>query len=89
MGSRLSGVFRCGAYFLCRYVLNEAQVVVKMSSIGQFERDASPRRLPQSSKREAVRSLSHNVLRLAAAWPRHGVLAYERGDGVSAESETF
>lgn len=55
--------------------------------MGQFERDASPRRLPQFSKREAVRLLSHrNVLRLAA-WPRRGVLAYERGDGVSAESD--
>jgi hypothetical protein len=54
------------------------QVAVEMSSIGQFERGAPPpKRLPQCSKREDVRSLSHNVLRLAAVWPRHGGLAYE------------
>ncbi len=58
------------------------QVAVETSSIGQFKRDASPRRLPQFSKREVVRLLSHrNVFRLAAAWPRRGVLAYERGGG--------
>ncbi len=52
-----------------------------------FEKGASPRRLPQCSKREAVRSLSHrNVLRLAA-WPGYGVLAYERGDGGSLRDQ--
>ncbi len=81
MGGRPSGVFRCGAYFLYRCVLNAGGC--EDVCVGQFERDASPRRLPQCSKREAVRSLSHNVLRLAAARPRHGVLAYERGDGGS------
>jgi len=51
-------------------VLNEAQVAVKMSSIGQISREAP--HLTQAppavlKKLEAVRSLNHNVLRLAAA----------------------
>jgi len=37
---------------------------------------------------EAVKALSHrNVLRLAAAWPEHGVLAYEWGDGGSLRDQ--
>ena len=87
MGGRLSGVFRCGAYFLYRCVLN-ADGCEDVCSIEQFERDAPPpRRLPQCSKREAVRLLSHRNVLCLAAWPRRGVLAYERGDGVSAESD--
>ena len=86
MGGRPSGVFRCGAC-IYRCVLNGAQVAVKMSSIGQISRGAP--RLTQAppavlKKLEAVRSLSHrNVFRLAAARPRHGVLAYEWSYGGS------
>jgi len=86
VGGRPGGVFRRGAYFLYRYVLNAGGC--EDVYIGQFERDASPRRLPQCSKREAVRSLSRSVLSLAA-WPRHGVWRMSGATGVSAESEAF
>ena len=58
--------------------------------VGQISREAP--RLTQAppavlKELEAVRSLSHrNVLRLAA-WPRHGVLAYERDDGGSLRDQ--
>ncbi len=86
MGGCLSGVFRCGVYFcIYRRVLNGVQVAVEMSNRTDFERGAPP--LPQCSKREVVRLLSHNVFRLAAVWPRCGVLAYERGDGGSLRDQ--
>jgi serine/threonine protein kinase len=87
--------FRCGAFFcIYRCVLNGAQVAVKVpvQYRADFERGAPPH-LTQAppavlKELETVRSLSHrNVLRLAAAWPRHGVLAYEWGDGGSLRDQ--
>jgi serine/threonine protein kinase len=87
--------FRCGAYFcIYRCVLSGAQVAVKVPAQYRtdFERGAPPRLTvapPAVLKElETVRSLSHrNVLGLAAAWPRHGVLAYEWGDGGSLRDQ--
>jgi len=87
--------FRCGAYFcIYRCVLNGVQVAVKMpvQYRADFERGAPPH-LTQAppavlKELETVRSLSHrNVLRLAAAWPEYGVLAYEWGDGGSLRDQ--
>jgi len=94
---RLSGCvfFRCGAFFcVYRCVLNGAQVAVKVPVQYRvdFERGAPPH-LTQAppavlKELETVRSLSHrNVLRLAAAWPGHGILAYEWGDGGSLRDQ--
>jgi hypothetical protein len=87
--------FRCGAYFcIYRCVLSGAQVAVKVPVQYRvdFERGAPPHLTvapPAVLKElETVRSLSHrNVLSLAAAWPRHGVLAYEWGDGGSLRDQ--
>jgi cytohesin len=87
--------FRCGAFFcIYRCILNGAQVAVKVpvQYRTDFERDAPPH-LTQAppavfKELETVRSLSHrNVLGLADAWPRHGVLAYEWGDGGSLRDQ--
>ena len=85
--------FRCGAYFcIYRCVLNGAQVAVKVPVQYRvdFERGAPPHptEAPPAvlKELETVKALSHrNVLRLVHAWPRHGVLAYEWGDGGVAE----
>jgi hypothetical protein len=87
--------FRCGAYFcIYRCVLNGAQVAVKMPVQYRvdFERGVPPHLTvapPAVLKElEVVKALSHrNVLGLAAAWPRHGVLAYEWGDGGSLRDQ--
>ncbi len=81
--------FRCGAFFcIYRCVLNGAQVAVKMpvQYRADFERGAPPHltQAPPAVLKEidTVKALSHrNVLRLVAAWPEYGVLAYEWGDG--------
>jgi ankyrin repeat protein len=87
--------FRCGAYFcIYRCVLNGVQVAVKMpvQYRADFERGAPPH-LTQAppavlKELETVKALSHrNVLRLAAAWPGYGVLAYEWGDGGSLRDQ--
>jgi ankyrin repeat protein len=87
--------FRCGAYFcIYRCMWQDAAVAVKMpvQYRADFERGAPPH-LTQAppavlKELETVRSLSHrNVLGLAAAWPRHGVLAYEWGDGGSLRDQ--
>jgi hypothetical protein len=87
--------FRCGAFFcIYRCVLSGAQVAVKVpvQYRADFERGAPPH-LTQAppavlKELETVKALSHrNVLRLAAAWPRHGVLAYEWGDGGSLRDQ--
>ncbi len=58
MGSRLSGVFRCGAYFLYRCVLNGAQVAVEMSVQGSSREAHHP---DASRSAQKGRPLSHNV----------------------------
>ncbi len=87
--------FRCGAYFcIYRCVLSGAQVAVKMpvQYRADFEKGA-PYHFTQAppavlKELETVKSLSHrNVLRLAAAWPGYGVLAYEWGDGGSLRDQ--
>jgi hypothetical protein len=80
VGSRPSGVFRRGAYFLYRCVLNEAQVAVKMSNRTVRKRRLT-QALPAVLKKGGRQVVDRNVFCLAAAWPRRGVLAYERGDG--------
>ena len=87
--------FRCGAYFcIYRCVLNGTQVAVKVpvQYRADFERDAPPHltQAPPAVLKEidTVKALSHrNVLGLAATWPRHGVLAYEWGDGGSLRDQ--
>jgi len=87
--------FRCGAFFcIYRCVRQDAAVAVKVpvQYRTDFERGAPPRLTvapPAVLKElETVRSLSHrNVLRLAAAWPGYGVLAYEWGDGGSLRDQ--
>jgi len=87
--------FRCGAYFcIYRCVLNGAQVAVKVFKDYRtdFERGVPFRctKVPESVLRELeiVKALSHrNVLRLVAAWPEYGVLAYEWGDGGSLRDQ--
>jgi hypothetical protein len=87
--------YRCGAYFcIYRCVLNGVQVAVKMpvQYRTDFEKGAPPH-LTQAppavlKELETVKALSHrNVLRLAAAWPEYGVLAYEWGDGGSLRDQ--
>jgi ankyrin repeat protein len=87
--------FRCGAFFcVYRCVLNGVQVAVKVpvQYRADFERGAPPH-LTQAppavlKELETVKALSHrNVLRLVHAWPRHGVLAYEWGDGGSLRDQ--
>jgi hypothetical protein len=87
--------FRCGAFFcVYRCVLNGVQVAVKMpvQYRADFERGAPPH-LTQAppavlKELETVKALSHrNVLRLVAAWPEYGVLAYEWGDGGSLRDQ--
>ena len=87
--------FRCGAYFcIYRCVLNGAQVAVKVpvQYRADFERGAPPHltQAPPAVLKEidTVKALSHrNVLRLVAAWPEYGVLAYEWGDGGSLRDQ--
>jgi len=87
--------FRCGAYFcVYRCVLNGAQVAVKVpvQYRADFERGA-PYHFTQAppavlKEIDTVKALSHrNVLRLVAAWPGYGVLAYEWGDGGSLRDQ--
>jgi hypothetical protein len=87
--------FRCGAYFcIYRCMWQDAAVAVKMpvQYRADFERGAPPH-LTQAppavlKELEIVKALSHrNVLRLAAAWPEYGVLAYEWGDGGSLRDQ--
>jgi hypothetical protein len=87
--------FRCGAFFcVYRCVLNGAQVAVKVPVQYRvdFERGAPPHltQAPPAVLKEidTVKALSHrNVLRLVAAWPEYGVLAYEWGDGGSLRDQ--
>jgi ankyrin repeat protein len=87
--------FRCGAFFcIYRCVLNGAQVAVKVPVQYRvdFERGAPPHltQAPPAVLKEidTVKALSHrNVLRLVAAWPEYGVLAYEWGDGGSLRDQ--
>jgi hypothetical protein len=64
-------------------VLNNTSVAVKVLKDyrSDFERGVPPRhRGPPAvlKELETAKALSHrNVLRLVAAWPGHGVLAYE------------
>jgi len=87
--------FRCGAYFcIYRCIWQDAAVAVKVPVQYRvdFERGA-PLHLTQAppavlKELEIVKALSHrNVLRLAAAWPGYGVLAYEWGDGGSLRDQ--
>jgi serine/threonine protein kinase len=87
--------FRCGAYFcIYRCMWQGAAVAVKVpvQYKADFERGAPPH-LTQAppavlKELEMVKALSHrNVLRLAAAWPKYGVLAYEWGDGGSLRDQ--
>jgi|GEM_PF-2312432 len=87
--------FACGAFFcVYRCVLNGAQAAVKVPVQygADFERGAPPH-LTQAppavlKELEVVKALSHrNVLRLADAWPKYGVLAYEWGDGGSLRDQ--
>jgi hypothetical protein len=87
--------FRCGAYFcIYRCMWQGAEVAVKVPAQyrADFERDAPPH-LTQAppavlKEFETVKTLSHrNVLRLVAAWPEYGVLAYEWGDGGSLRDQ--
>jgi len=88
-------LFACGAYFcIYRCVLSGAQAAVKMPVQYRvdFERGAPLRltKVPDSVSREleVVKALSHrNVLRLVAAWPEYGILAYEWGDGGSLRDQ--
>jgi ankyrin repeat protein len=88
-------LFTCGAYFcIYRCVLKGAQTAVKVpvQYRADFERGAPLRltKVPNSVSREleTVKELSHrNVLRLMAAWPEYGVLAYEWGDGGSLRDQ--
>ena len=87
--------FRCGAYFcIYRCVRQDAAVAVKVFKDYRtdFERGVPFRftKVPDSVSREleVVKALSHrNVLRLVAAWPEYGVLAYEWGDGGSLRDQ--
>jgi hypothetical protein len=87
--------FRCGAYFcIYRCMWQGAAVAVKVpvQYRADFERGAPLRltKVPDSVSREleTVKALSHrNVLRLVAAWPGYGVLAYEWGDGGSLRDQ--
>jgi serine/threonine protein kinase len=88
-------LFTCGAFFcIYRCVLNGAQTAVKVPVQYRvdFERGAPLHltKVPNSVSREleTVKELSHrNVLRLVAAWPEYGVLAYEWGDGGSLRDQ--
>jgi hypothetical protein len=94
---RLSGCvfFRCGAYFcIYRCMWHGAAVAVKVpvQYRADFERGAPPHltQAPPAVLKEidTVKALSHrNVLRLVAAWPGYGVLAYEWGDGGSLRDQ--
>ncbi len=87
--------FRCGAYFcIYRCMWQGAAVAVKVPVQYRidFERGAplQPTEAPPAviKELETVKALNHrNVLRLVAAWPRHGVLAYEWGDGGSLRDQ--
>ena len=87
--------FACGAFFcIYRCVRQDAAVAVKVFKDYRtdFERGVPLRftKVPDSVLREleTVKALSHrNVLRLVAAWPEYGVLAYEWGDGGSLRDQ--
>jgi hypothetical protein len=87
--------FACGAFFcIYRCMWQGAAVAVKVFKDYRtdFERGVPFRftKVPDSVLREleTVKALSHrNVLRLAAAWPEYGVLAYEWGDGGSLRDQ--
>ena len=85
----------CGAFFcVYRCMWQDAAVAVKVpvQYRTDFERGVPLRftKAPDSVLREleTVKALSHrNVLRLVAAWPEYGVLAYEWGDGGSLRDQ--
>jgi serine/threonine protein kinase len=85
----------CGAFFcVYRCMWQNAAVAVKVpvQYRTDFERGVPFRftKAPDSVLREleTVKALSHrNVLRLVAAWPEYGVLAYEWGDGGSLRDQ--
>jgi ankyrin repeat protein len=88
-------LFTCGAFFcIYRCVRQDAAVAVKVFKDYRtdFERGIPFRftKVPDSVLREleTVKALSHrNVLRLVAAWPEYGILAYEWGDGGSLRDQ--
>ena len=87
--------FRCGALFcVYRYTWHGAAVAVKVPvrHAREFERGVPYHftKVPGLVRREIniVKSLHHgNVLRLVAAWPGYGVLAYEWSDGGSLRDQ--
>jgi serine/threonine protein kinase len=88
-------LFRCGAFFcVYRCVLNGVQTAVKVpvQYRADFERGVpfSFTAVPDKVLKEidVVKALTHrNVLKLVAAWPGYGVLAYEWGDGGSLRDQ--
>jgi len=87
--------FRCGAFFcVYRCAWHGAAVAVKVPvrHAREFERGVPYHftKVPGLVRREIniVKSLHHgNVLRLVAAWPGYGVLAYEWSDGGSLRDQ--
>jgi len=87
--------FRCGAFFcVYRCMWHGAAVAVKVPIryAREFERGVPYHftKVPGLVRREIniVKSLHHgNVLRLVAAWPGYGVLAYEWSDGGSLRDQ--
>lgn len=87
--------FRCGAFFcVYRCTWHGAAVAVKVPvrHAREFERGVPYHftKVPGLVRREIniVKSLHHgNVLRLVAAWPGYGVLAYEWSDGGSLRDQ--